>query len=124
MADRHFTLGVGNSIPWYGKVIEIERDENGVIFAGGDWWNNIMWFSTPEENGNSWTRFNDNNLVVRGVQDLVFDYYNNVYAACEDNGIRMAYNSNWNAQTNWIASSVGLPYPEINLIELNFDTSG
>jgi photosystem II stability/assembly factor-like uncharacterized protein len=119
-----FTLGTGNTIPWYGNVIEIETDANGVIFAGGDWWTNILWFSSPSENGDVWTKFNDPDLVVTGSQDLVFDQHNNAYLACENNGIRMAYNSTWNANTNWIPGNTGLPSPTSFVNELQFDTSG
>jgi hypothetical protein len=119
-----FTLGVGNTIPWYGNVIEIETDANGVIFAGGDWWTNALWFSSPSDNGDVWTKFNDPDLVVSGSQDLVFDQHNNAYLACENNGIRMAYHSIWNANTNWIPSNAGLPSPNSFVNELQFDTSG
>ncbi len=121
---QSFTLGVGNTIPWYGNVIEIETDDNGVIFAGGDWWTNILWFSSPTENGDVWTKFTDPDLVVSGSQDLVFDQHNNAYLACENNGIRMAYNSNWNANTNWIQSNTGLPSPTSFVNEFGFDTTG
>ena len=119
-----FTLGVGNTIPWYGNVIAIETDANGVIFAGGDWWTNILWFSSPTENGNAWTKFTDPDLVVSGSEDLIFDQHNNAYLACENNGIRMAYNTNWNANTNWIPSNTGLPSPNSFVNELAFDTTG
>ena len=119
-----FTLGIGNTIPWYGNVLEIERDENGVIFAGTDWWSNSLWFSTPEDNGNVWTKFSDPDLLVRGIQDMIFDHHNNLYLACEDGGMRMAYNNTWSASTNFIQSSNGLPSPATNLLELSFDTSG
>ncbi|MBK7010501.1 MAG: hypothetical protein IPH36_18660 [Saprospiraceae bacterium] len=121
---QNFVLGVGNTIPWYGNLIEIERDENGVIFAGGDWWTNILWYSTPEDNGNLWTKFNDPDLIVKGVQDLVLDYHNNVYLACEYNGCRMANNTSWNPETNWLPCNSGLPSPTSNLLEMGFDTSG
>ena len=119
-----FNLGVGNTTGWYGNVIEIERDDNGYIFAGGDWWTHILWFSRPEENGNIWTQFTDPDLTVHGVQDLIFDHYNNAYLACENDGFRMAYKADWSASTNWIASNSGLPSPNCNLLELSFDTSG
>lgn len=119
-----FTLGVGNTIPWYGNVIEIETDANGVIFAGGDWWTNNLWFSSPAENGDVWTKFTDPDLVVTGAQDLVFDLHNNVYLACEFDGIRMAYHTNWSAGTNWIQSNAGLPSPTSFVNELSFDTAG
>ncbi|MFZ4056523.1 MAG: WD40/YVTN/BNR-like repeat-containing protein [Ferruginibacter sp.] len=119
-----FTLGVGNTIPWYGNVIEIETDANGVIFAGSDWWTNTLWFSSATENGDVWTKFTDPDLIVSGSQDLIFDLHNNAYLACENNGIRMAYNTIWNANTNWITSNNGLPSPTSYVNELNFDTSG
>ncbi|MBI3882859.1 MAG: hypothetical protein HY305_01185, partial [Sphingobacteriales bacterium] len=118
-----FTLGVGNSIPWYGNVIEIETDANGFIFAGGDWWTHILWFSTPADNGNVWTQFTDPDLTISGAQDLIFDQNNNAYLADESNGIRMAYNTAWSATTNWIPSSAGLPTPA-NTIQLGFDNYG
>lgn len=121
---QNFTLGVGNTIPWYGNVIEIETDANGVIFAGGDWWTNILWFSSHGDNGDVWTKFNDPDLVVSGSQDLVFDQHNNAYLACENNGIRMAYNSSWNANTNWLQSNNGLPSPTSFVNEFGFDTTG
>ncbi|HRG21323.1 MAG TPA: hypothetical protein PLQ57_09845 [Saprospiraceae bacterium] len=121
---QNFVLGVGNTIAWYGNLLEIERDESGVIFAGGDWWTNILWYSTPEDNGNLWTKFNDPDLIVKGVQDLVLDYHNNVYLACEHNGCRMAYHSAWNPETNWLPCNTGLPSPTSNLLEMGFDTSG
>ena len=119
-----FTLGVGNTIPWYGNVIEIETDVNGVIFAGGDWWQNILWFSKPEENGNNWTKFTDPDLVISGMQDLIFDQHNNAYIAAENGGVRMAYNNNWNAATDWLQSSTGLPGSNADVLELGFDTTG
>jgi len=121
---QSFILGVGNSIPWYGNVLEIELDENGTIFAGSDWWTHSLWYSEPTQNGNIWTQFTDPDLTVRGIQDLIFDIYNNIYLACEDGGVRMAYNTIWNATTNWIQSSVGLPSATANILELNFDTLG
>lgn len=120
-----FTLGVGNTIPWYGNVIEIETDVNGVIFAGGDWWTHILWYSSPEDNGNVWTQFTDPDLVIQGVQDLVFDQRNNAYIAGENSGVRMAYyNNSWTAGSNWIVSSTGLPSPASNVTQLGFDTFG
>ena len=121
---QSFTLGVGNTIPWYGNVITIETDVNGVIFAGGDWWMNSLWFSLPDENGNNWTKFNDPDLVVSGVQDIVFDEHNNVYAAIERGGVRMAYNSVWNANTDWIPSSAGLPSAAVDVLDFSFDNMG
>ena len=119
-----FMTGVGNTTSWYGNLLEIERDENGYIFAAGDWWNNILWYSTPSENGNNWTKFTDPDLIVHGVQDMVFDHFNNVYLACENGGIRMAANSNWSSTTDWILSSTGLLSANANILDLNFDTSG
>ena len=120
-----FTLGVGNSIPWYGNVIEIETDVNGVIFAGGDWWTHILWFSSPEDNGDVWTQFTDPDLVIHGLQDLVFDNRNNAYIAAENDGVRMAYyNNGWSATSDWIVSSTGLPSPTSNMLEFGFDTFG
>jgi hypothetical protein len=119
-----FTLGVGNTIPWYGNVIEIETDAYGVIFAAGDWWTHVLWFSQPSENGDNWTQFTDPDLIVSGAQDLLFDAHNNVYLACENDGIRMAYNTTWSATTNWIPSSSGLPGPKSDMLELGFDTQG
>lgn len=119
-----FTIGVGNTTSWYGNLLEIERDENGYIFAGSDWWTNVLWYSTPSENGNNWTRFSDPDLIVRGVQDLVFDHFNNAYIACEDGGMRMAANSTWNASTNWIPISTGLSAATANMLDINFDTTG
>ncbi len=119
-----FNLGVGGSGPWYGNVLNIERDENGVIFAGSDWWTHVLWYSLPEENGNVWTQFTDPDLVVNGIQDLIFDHYNNAYLACENGGVRMATNSTWNANTNWFQSSAGLPSNTANIRELSFDTLG
>ncbi|MBK7677891.1 MAG: hypothetical protein IPP02_08560 [Chitinophagaceae bacterium] len=120
-----FTLGVGNSIPWYGNVIEVETDVNGVIFAGGDWWTHNLWYSSPEDNGNVWTQFTDPDLVIHGVQDLVFDQRNNAYIACENDGVRMAnYTNGWSATTDWIVSSTGLPSPLSNMLEFGFDTFG
>lgn len=119
-----FILGVGGSIPWYGNVLEIERDESGTIFAGGDWWAHALWYSTPGDNGNLWTQFTDPDLLVHGIQDVVFDHDNNIYLACEDGGMRMAYHSDWNSATNFFQSSSGLPSPMTNLLELSFDTSG
>ncbi|MBC7886020.1 MAG: hypothetical protein H7X99_11135 [Saprospiraceae bacterium] len=121
---QSFTLGVGNTIPWYGNLLEVERDENGVIFAGTDWWTNVLWYSLPEENGNSWTKFTDPDLVIHGIQDLIFDHFNNAWLACNDGGVRMAYNDNWNESTDWISSSSGLPSSNTNILELSFDTSG
>ena len=120
----NFTLGVGNSGPWYGNVLEVERDDYGNIFAGSDWWTNVLWFSKPEENGNAWTEFTDPDLVVRGIQDLIFDAYNNAWLACKDGGIKMAVGPNWNASTNWLDSSVGLPSIDANMLELSFDSLG
>jgi len=119
-----FNLGVGGTGPWYGNVLEIERDENGVILAGSDWWTHVLWYSLPEENGDVWTQFTDPDLVVHGIQDLIFDHYNNAYLACENGGVRMAYNNTWNAGSNWIQSSVGLPSNTANMLELSFDTTG
>ena len=119
-----FTLGVGNTIPWYGNVIEVETDVNGVILAGGDWYQNILWFSTPEENGNNWTKFTDPDLNITGMQDLILDQHNNAYIAAENGGVRMAYNTVWNASTNWLQSSSGLPSATSNVLELGFDTTG
>lgn len=119
-----FTLGVGNSTPWYGNVRDIERDENGVIFAGSDWWTHSLWYSSPEENGNTWTQFTDPDLTVHGVQDIIFDQNNNAYLACEDGGVRMATKGVWYANTNWIQSSVGLSSTTANMRELSFDTLG
>ncbi len=121
---QSFMLGVGGSIPWYGNVLEIERDENGNILAGSDWWTHVLWYSLPEQNGNIWTEFTDPDLVVHGIQDLIFDHYNNAWLACENGGVRMAYNSTWNANTDWILSSVGLPSNTANMLELSFDTTG
>ena len=121
---QSFTLGVGNTIPWYGNVIEVETDAGGVIFAGGDWYLNTLWFSNPEENGNNWTKFTDPDLGLSGVQDLIFDLHNNAYLAEENSGVRMAYNTVWSASTNWLPSSSGLPSPGSNVLELGFDTSG
>jgi hypothetical protein len=119
-----FILGVGNSGPWYGNVYNIEIDEDGFIFAGSDWWMHSLWYSSPEENGDIWTQFTDPDLTVHGVQDIVFDQNNNAYLACEDGGVRMASKSNWNVNTNWIQSSVGLSSPTANVRELSFDTLG
>ncbi|MEO7264356.1 MAG: hypothetical protein ABIW38_05555 [Ferruginibacter sp.] len=119
-----FTLGVGNTIPWYGNVIEIETDMHGVIFAGGDWWTHILWYSLPGENGDNWTQFTDPDLVISGVQDLVFDKRNNAYIAGENSGIRMAYNTVWSPTTNWITANTGLPAANSNMLELGFDTYG
>ena len=119
-----FTLGVGNTIPWYGNSIEVETDAYGVIFTGSDWWTHVLWFSQPSENGDNWTQFTDPDLVVHSVLDLVFDVRNNAYIACGKDGIRMAYNSKWNAETNWIQSSNGLPSLDANVLELGFDTRG
>ncbi|MBK8546580.1 MAG: exo-alpha-sialidase [Saprospiraceae bacterium] len=119
-----FTTGVGNSADWYGNALEIERDENGGIFAGSDWWTHVLWYSLPEQNGNVWVQFTDPDLVVRGIQDMIFDHFNNVFLACEDGGVRMAYNTEWSPSTNWIQSSSGLPSPTTNMLELSFDTTG
>ena len=86
--------------PWYGNVLEIERDENGVIFAASDWWTHVFWYSLPEENGDVWTQFTDPDLVVHGIQDLIFDHHNNAWLACENGGIRMANHNTWNANTD------------------------
>lgn len=119
-----FNLAVGGSGPWYGNVLEIERDENGVIFAASDWWTHVLWYSLPEENGDVWTQFTDPDLVVHGIQDLIFDHHNNAWLACENGGIRMANHNTWSANTNWIQSSSGLPYGTANMLELSFDTTG
>ena len=121
---QSFTSGVGNSIPWYGNVYNIEQDEDGFIFAGSDWWTHSLWYSSPAENGNSWTQFVDADLNVHGIKDIIFDQTNNVYLACEDGGVRMAFKNNWNANTNWIQSSVGLSSATANVRELSFDTLG
>jgi hypothetical protein len=117
-----FTLGVGNTIPWYGNVLEVETDASGVVFAGGDWWTHILWFS--KSNGNDWVQFTDNDLTIHGLQDLLFDEHNNAYIADESNGVLMAYNSDWNAGTDWIESSTGLPGQNPNIRELGFDHNG
>ena len=119
-----FTLGVGNTIPWYGNVIEIETDALGVIFAGGDWWTHTLWFSQPGENGNNWTQITDPDLTISGLQDLLFDQHNNAYIAAENGGVLMAYNTTWSATTNWIPSSTGLPAANANILELGFDIAG
>jgi len=119
-----FNLAVGGTGPWYGNVLTLERDENGVIMAGGDWWTHVLWYSQPEENGNVWTQFTDPDLIIHGIQDLVFDHHNNAWLACENGGVRMAYNNIWNANTNWIQSSTGLPSNTANIRELSFDTTG
>jgi hypothetical protein len=119
-----FTLGVGNTIPWYGNVIGIETDVNGVIFAGGDWWTHILWFSASTENGDVWTQFTDPDLVISGLQDMVFDLHNNAYIAAENNGVRMAYNTTWTAGTDWLQSNTGFPSPTSNIAQLGFDTLG
>jgi photosystem II stability/assembly factor-like uncharacterized protein len=117
-----FSAGVGNSIPWYGNVIEVETDATGVVFAGGDWWTHILWFS--KSNGDDWTQFTDNDLTIHGIQDLLFDAHNNAYIADESNGVLMAHNTDWKAGTDWIPSSTGLPGPDPNIRELAFDHNG
>lgn len=121
---QNFTLGVGNTIPWYGNLIEVETDANGVIFAAGDWWTNILWYSLPAENGNNWTKFTDPDLIISGAQDLIFDAHNHAYLGAENGGVRMAYNTVWSPATNWLPSSVGLPAANSNVLELGFDTTG
>ena len=115
---------MGNTIPWYGNVIEVETDVNGVIFAGSDWYQHVLWYSRQSENGDNWTKFIDPDLPISGIQDLVFDEHNNVWIACENGGVRMAYNTEWDSTTNFINSSVGLPSGNANMLDLHFDTSG
>jgi photosystem II stability/assembly factor-like uncharacterized protein len=119
-----FNISVGNSGPWYGNAFEIEIDDNGYIIAGSDWWTHSLWYSTAAENGNTWTQFTDPDLTVQGIQDLVFDAYNNMYLACENGGVKMAANATWSASTNFVSISSGLPSATANMLELSFDTLG
>ncbi len=124
----NWTKGVGNSVDWYGNVIEVEFDQNGYLFAGTDWYNNNLWFSAPGSNGNAWTKFLDADLNgVADVYDLVFDVNNNVYVATSNTAYKdpvyMATAGSWNANTSWESASVGLP-PVAPVLELGFDPAG
>ena len=123
-----WTEGVGNSESWYGNVIEVEMDQGGYLFAGTDWYNNLIWFSPPGSNGNSWTKFLDADLNgVADIYDLVFDVNNNVYIATSNtpykDPIYMASNAVWDANTSWVSMSDGLP-PTAPILELGFDPVG
>ncbi|HYV91524.1 MAG TPA: fibronectin type III domain-containing protein [Chitinophagales bacterium] len=117
-----WTLGVGNSIPWYGNVIAVETDATGYIFAGSDWYQHVLWFSDPASNGDAWTEFTDPDLDITTVFDVVFDINNNAYLATKS-GVYMAYNSVWNVNTDWIPSSSGLP-GQAWALQFGFDASG
>lgn len=119
-----FNISIGSTGPWYGNALEIEIDDYGNIIAGSDWWTHSLWFSKAAENGNVWTEFTDPDLIVRGMQDVIFDAYNNMYLACEDGGVKMATSTQWTATTNFISISTGLPSPTANMLELSFDTLG
>jgi hypothetical protein len=109
-----WTLGEGNTILWYSNFIEVEMDNTGYLFAATDWWTNMLWFSVPGSNGNVWTEFLDPDLSgLNDINDLIFDNNNNAYIAT-NNGqyvdpVYMATNQVWNANTDWVSSSVGLP---------------
>jgi hypothetical protein len=123
-----WTEGVGNSVDWYGNVIEVEFDHNGYLFAGSDWYNNNLWFSPPGSNGDSWTKFLDADLLgVNDVYDLVFDVNNNAYVATGNTAykdpIYMAAAGAWNANTDWVSVSSGLPSLAA-VLELGFDPAG
>lgn len=123
-----WTEGVGGSVAWYGNVIEVELDHNGYLFAGTDWYNNIMWFSPPGSNGDAWTKFLDPDLNgVNDVYDLVFDVNNNAYLATGNTAYKdpvyMAANSAWTANTDWVSVSTGLP-SIAPALEFGFDPSG
>lgn len=123
-----WTQGVGNSVSWYGNVIEVEMDQNGYLFAGTDWYNNLIWFSPPGSNGNTWTKFLDADLNgIADIYDLVFDVNNNVYIATGNtlykDPIYMAANAAWNANTAWVSMSNGLP-STAPILELDFDPVG
>jgi photosystem II stability/assembly factor-like uncharacterized protein len=125
---KTWTYGVGNSIPWYGNVYKIEMDNNGALFAGSDWYTHTAWFSPPGSNGDVWVEFLDNDLnTMQTVTDLVFDNNNNAYMST-NNGlyaepVYMANNSVWNANTDWVSASVGLP-SEAKAAALEFDAAG
>jgi hypothetical protein len=123
-----WTEGVGNSTAWYGNVIEVEFDHNGYLFAGTDWYNNILWFSPPGSNGDSWTEFLDADFNgLNDIYDLVFDVNNNAYVATGNTAykepIYMAYAGSWNANTSWFSASTGLP-SVAPVLELGFDPAG
>lgn len=118
--------GVGNSIPWYGNVIEVEMDHNGYLFAATDWYNNMVWFSAPgSRDGNDWTKFLDADLNgLNDIYDLVFDDQNNAYIATSNglykDPVYRANNTAWTENTAWTATSNGLP-PNAKAGVLNFD---
>lgn len=120
--------GVGNSIPWYGNVIEVETDTGGYLFAATDWWTNMLWYSPPGSNGDQWIKFLDTDLNgLSDINDLVFDNANNAYLVT-NNGqytdpVYMAANSSWNENTDWISISDGLPQNAVSA-QLGFDASG
>lgn len=123
-----WTLGVGNSIPWYGNVIEVELDHTGYLFAGTDWYHNILWFSPPGSNGNQWTKFLDPDLDgIADIYDLVFDINNNAYLATGNtpykDPVYMAANAAWNENTDWVSVSDGLP-SVAEAEEFGFDPAG
>jgi len=120
--------GVGNSIPWYGNVIEVETDTGGYLFAATDWWANMLWYSLPGSNGDQWTKFLDTDLNgLSDINDLVFDNSNNAYIATNNGSytdpVYMAANSTWNENTDWVSASNGLP-PNAKAAQLGFDASG
>lgn len=120
--------GVGNSIPWYGNVIEVEMDQYGNLFAATDWYNNMVWFSPSGSNGGTWTKFLDADLNgLNDIYDLVFDNQNNAYIAT-NNGpykdpIYRANNAVWHENTPWVSVSNGLPSNAVAGV-LAFDAGG
>ncbi|MEO6758615.1 MAG: T9SS type A sorting domain-containing protein, partial [Saprospiraceae bacterium] len=123
-----WTLGVGNSMAWYGNVIEVELDHTGYLFAGTDWYHNILWFSPPGSNGNAWTKFLDPDLDgIADIYDLVFDINNNAYLATGNtpykDPVYMAANAAWDANTDWVSVSNGLPLVA-EAAEFGFDPTG
>jgi len=123
-----WTQGIGNTIPWYGNLLEVEVDANGYVFAGTDWWQNILWFSIPASNGESWTKFLDSDLsLVTTIYKLIFDDQNNAYLTtgngANNQPIYRADNSVWNENTNWYSVSDGLP-AIAPVRDLGFDAAG
>lgn len=120
--------GVGNSIPWYGNVIEVEIDQYGNLFAATDWYNNMVWFSPSGSNGDTWTKFLDADLNgLNDIYDLVFDNQNNAYIATSNgpykDPIYRANNAVWNENTPWVSVSNGLP-SNAGAGVLEFDAEG
>ena len=103
-------------------------DHNGYLFAATDWYNNMVWFSPPGSNGDSWTKFLDADLNgLNDIYDLVFDDQNNAYIATSNglykDPVYRADNTAWTENTAWTATSNGLP-PNAKAGVLNFDAGG